>query len=141
MRGLLHDGEDCKPVAEVEVHVELRGGLLPPVPRPVEAGERQLHRGGVEGMHGSLLEAGKEAPALARREVRAQPLVAFEHSPEHQLGHLQETAAGGNILPPEPQSPSGIDLSCGHVNGMVVMRFLREARSCGHFGSASRFTP
>ena len=75
--------------------MELRGGLLPPVPRPVEAVERQLYRGGVEGVYGSLLEAGKEAPVLARREVRAQPLEVVERSPEHQLGHLRVAPAVG----------------------------------------------
>ncbi len=30
---------------------------------------------------------------------------------------LRETAAGGNTLHSDPQSPSGDDSSCGHVNG------------------------
>ena len=58
--------------------MELRGGLPPPVPRPVEAVESQLYRGGVEGVYGALLESGEEAPVLARRELRAQPLEMVE---------------------------------------------------------------
>ena len=138
MRRLLHDGEGRKPVAEVEVHVEFRGGLMPPVPRPVEAVECQLYRGGVERVYGSILEAGGEAPVLARREFRADRLEVLEHPPEHELRHLRVAPAVGvrervAVRDLRPAHPSPLALERHHrvahaVQGLRPRELLVDQR-------------
>ena len=138
VRRLLHDGEGRKPVAEVEVHVELRGGLLPPVPRPVEAVGRQLYSGRVECVYGALLEAREKAPVLARRELRAQSLEVVEHPPEHELGHLRVAPAVGvrervavrNLRPahPPPLALEGRRRVAHAVQGLRPRELLVDQR-------------
>ena len=86
VRGVLHDGEGGKPVAEVERHVELRGGLLAAVPRPVEAVHRQLDRGRVDGEH-RRLDPEAVAPVRPAPELWGDASEVVVHPPVEVLGH------------------------------------------------------
>ena len=86
VRGVLHDGEGGKPVAEVERQVELCGRLLAPVPRPVEAVHGELDRGRVHGEHRG---PDPEAVPLVRPvpELRGDPREVAVHLPVEILRH------------------------------------------------------
>ena len=86
VRGVLDDGEGGKPVAEVERHVELGGGLLAAVPRPVEAVHGQLDRGRVDGEHGRL-HPGAVASVRPAPEIRGNADEVVVRPPVEVLGH------------------------------------------------------
>ena len=86
VRGVLHDGEGREPVAEAERQVELGGGLLAAVPRPVEAVHGQLDRGRVDGEHGRL-DPGAVAPVRAAPETRGDAGEVVVHPPVEVLRH------------------------------------------------------
>lgn len=86
MRGALHYGERRQTARELHRHVQLRGGLAPPMFRPVEAVERQLYRARIQEEYPVPPDPRKIAAALLRAEAGVCRLEVREKPPEHILG-------------------------------------------------------
>ena len=117
--------------AEVEVHVQLRRGLLAAMPSPVDAVQHELDRAGVEQVDVALPEAGEVALVLHLREVGKRLGEVLEQLPVQLLGE------GGVAFAVRVRQ--GVAVRHGRVAQLPPFRFVDPGRVADSVeGSRSR---
>ncbi len=130
VRGVLHDGEGGQHGADVQAHVRLGRGLLPAVPRPVDAVERELERGRVDGEDVALQAEDEAAVLRVLREGRAYRPEMREHGPVELLRDLRvalPVGVGEGVALRRGRSPDAVQLRL--VETGRVADFVQAARA------------